>query len=93
MKIEIIGKFYDNHSLSIINRNLAIGLNKKHDILITPLDAVNPDAGVKKEHLEILDELSSKEVKLGEEAELQNITAPNAPLGFAALTLTRFEHR
>ena len=55
MKIEIIGKFYDNHSLSIINRNLAIGLNEKHDILITPLDAVNPDAGVKKEHLEILD--------------------------------------
>ena len=71
MKIEIIGKFYDNHSLSIINRNLAIGLNEKHDILITPLDAVDPDAGVKKEHLEILDELSSKETKLGEEAELQ----------------------
>ena len=71
MKIEIIGKFYDNHSLSIINRNLAIGLNKKHDVIITPLDAVNSDAKVKKEHLEILDELSSKEVKLGEEAELQ----------------------
>ena len=63
MKIEIIGKFYDNHSLSIINRNLAIGLNKKHDVIITPLDAVNSDAKLKKEHLEILDDLSNKEVK------------------------------
>ena len=28
MNIEIVGKFFDNHSLSIVNRNLAIELDK-----------------------------------------------------------------
>ena len=49
--IEHCRTYWHAHSLSIINRNLAIGLYTKHDIVITPLDAVNPDAGVKKEHL------------------------------------------
>jgi hypothetical protein len=29
MHIEFIGKFYDNHSLSIINRNIVLELHKK----------------------------------------------------------------
>ena len=29
MKLEIIGKFYDNQSLSIINRNLLLEMDKK----------------------------------------------------------------
>ena len=29
MKIEFIGKFYDNHSLTIINRNIIIGNTMK----------------------------------------------------------------
>ena len=36
MKLEIIGKFYDNQSLSIINRNLLIEMDKKEiDVIIT----------------------------------------------------------
>ena len=42
INIEILGKFYDNHSLSIINRHLATNLNKCKDfnILLTPLDSI-----------------------------------------------------
>ena len=40
MIIEIVGKFYDNHSLTIINRNIALILNEneKIDLYITPLE-------------------------------------------------------
>ena len=38
MKIEIIGKFFDNHSLSIINREIATRLSDKFDVYITPVD-------------------------------------------------------
>ena len=38
MIVEFVGKFYDNHSLTIINRNVAIRLAKKFDVYITPLD-------------------------------------------------------
>ena len=43
INIEILGKFFDNHSLSIINRQLAIQLNKVEDfnIVITPLDPLS----------------------------------------------------
>ena len=46
MIIEIVGKFYNNHSLTIINRNLAVMLSKfkpDWDIYITPLDQVDPN--------------------------------------------------
>jgi hypothetical protein len=32
MQIEFIGKFYDNHSLSIVNRNIVLQLHKKYKI-------------------------------------------------------------
>ena len=38
MILEFVGKFYDNHSLTIINRNVATRLAKKFDIYITSLD-------------------------------------------------------
>jgi glycosyltransferase involved in cell wall biosynthesis len=38
MKIEIVGKFYDNHSLAIVNRNLALELSKYHEVFLTPID-------------------------------------------------------
>jgi hypothetical protein len=42
MNIELVGKFYDNHSLSIINRNLALQLSKlvgkELKLCITALD-------------------------------------------------------
>ena len=47
MIIEIIGKFYDNQSLTIINREMAIGLSKLHDVYITPLDQIDAEAKVK----------------------------------------------
>lgn len=47
MKIEILGKFYDNQSLSIINRNISIALSKKYEIGIVPIDA--PDSSFKLE--------------------------------------------
>ena len=34
MIIEYVGKFYDNHSLTIINRNLITRLEKKFDVYI-----------------------------------------------------------
>lgn len=41
MKVEIIGKFYDNHSLSIINRNLAFELQKNNiDVSILAVDNI-----------------------------------------------------
>lgn len=42
MHIEIIGKFFDNHSLSIVNRNLALGLKTKHSVSIISLDQPDP---------------------------------------------------
>lgn len=49
MKIEILGKFYDNQSLSIVNRNIALQLAKYEEVSIIALDRpdvsfkVNPD--------------------------------------------------
>ena len=51
MIIDFVGKFYDNHSLSIINRNLAIKLAELHpdwEISITPLDSYDPEYRVEK---------------------------------------------
>lgn len=41
MQVEFIGKFFDNHSLSIVNRKLALQLKNLCDLTIIPLD--NPD--------------------------------------------------
>ena len=61
MNIELVGKFFDNHSLSIINRYLAIELDKLNvNVHITPIDKVNPDFKVDKKVLKKLNELSSK---------------------------------
>jgi glycosyltransferase involved in cell wall biosynthesis len=62
MQIEIIGSFFNNHSLSIVNRNLAIELNKFKDISITvtPLDRFDPIHKINKQEVKILKELSKK---------------------------------
>ena len=67
-KIEIIGKFYDNHSLAIINREVAIRLADKTnypniDLAITPLDQYNSEFKVSKESIKTLKELEGKEVE------------------------------
>jgi glycosyltransferase involved in cell wall biosynthesis len=63
MIIEIIGKFFDNHSLSIINRNIAIRLmnNDSVELLITPLDTYDPVHKVDKNTIKKLKELNNKE--------------------------------
>lgn len=62
MIVEILGKFYDNHSLSIVNRNVALGLDKLGlNVFITPLDSFSPSAGVSKEDVKILKKLASKD--------------------------------
>lgn len=60
MKIEIIGKFYSNHSLSIVNRNLAIELDKKGlDVFITPIDSFSHDQKLDLEQVKVLKRLES----------------------------------
>lgn len=65
MIIEIIGKFYDNQSLTIINREMAIGLSKLHDVYITPLDQIDAEAKVSKSKIKKIKELEQKD--LGED--------------------------
>ena len=61
-KVEIIGKFFDNHSLAIINRKLAIGLSEIEgiDVYINALDNYDPQYNVSSSDLKIL-----KKLKLG----------------------------
>jgi len=63
INLEIIGKFYDNHSLAIINRKLAVGLhnNKEVNVFITPLDSFGSEHKVPKEEIKILKGLERKE--------------------------------
>tara|TARA_B110000285_G_scaffold224802_1_gene282099 strand:- start:7603 stop:8760 length:1158 start_codon:yes stop_codon:yes gene_type:complete len=62
MKIEFVGKFYDNHSLSIVNRNIVLELVKKgQEVSIVPLDAYDPSYGVDKEHIKTLKNIEGVE--------------------------------
>jgi len=64
MIIDFLGKFYDNHSLSIINRNLVTKLAEAHpdwEISITPLDSYDPEYK--------LDKNVVKQLKILEQAE------------------------
>lgn len=67
MNIELLGKFYDNHSLSIVNRNLAlILLEKGVSIKIVALDVYDPEFG--------LDKKTVKKLKQLETADFEGIT-------------------
>ena len=63
INVEILGKFYDNHSLSIINRQLVSHLNnsKKINLFITPLDEINPEYRVDVKTLEKIKSLAEKD--------------------------------
>ena len=63
INVEILGKFFDNHSLSIINRNIALQLNKNKNIniCITPLDNINPDFNLDTTIITSLEKLAAKE--------------------------------
>ena len=52
--IQITGKFFDNQSLTIINRYLAIELSKHFNVILAPLDIYNPETKIEKPILNIL---------------------------------------
>ena len=62
-KIKIIGKFYDNHSLAIINRYLAINMHNKlsGDISIQPLDAPSCENKVSASTIKTLKSIENNE--------------------------------
>ena len=61
MYIEIVGKFYDNHSLSIVNRNIAVNMAKNKDITlsIVALDSYNPKFNIDKGDIKTLKQLEN----------------------------------
>jgi len=67
MIIDFVGKFYDNHSLSIINRNLVIQLTTIHpdwEISITSLDSYDPEYKLDKDivkQLKVLEKAETSE--------------------------------
>ncbi len=60
LKVQFIGKFFDNHSLSIVNRNVALHLQHHVDLTILPLDSFNTDYKVDKSQVEELVSIASK---------------------------------
>ena len=62
MRLEFLGKFYDNHSLSIVNRNIVIALYEKGiKVKLIALDSYNPAYAISKKQITILRELESLE--------------------------------
>ena len=62
MIVEFVGKFYDNHSLTIINRNITIRLAKKFDVYITPLDQFDSQYGLSSDVVGELKKLEQKDL-------------------------------
>ena len=62
MKLEFIGKFYDNHSLTIINRNIITRLSEKFDVYITSLDKYDPQYKVDTDNIKKIKELEAKDL-------------------------------
>jgi len=62
MNIEFLGKFYDNHSLSIVNRNIVLELYKKGiKVKLISLDSYDPANNLDKAQVRILKELEGLE--------------------------------
>ncbi len=61
MIVELLGKFYDNHSLSIVNRYLALELDKHIEkVYISPIDKYTPEAKIDADFLDRLEDLKPK---------------------------------
>lgn len=62
MRLQILGKFYDNHSLSIVNRNIATNIAKHLpdiDLSIIALDTYNPEFNLDKKVVKSLKSLET----------------------------------
>ena len=64
IKVEFIGKFFDNHSLSLVNRNLAINIAKHTniDLYLTPIDSYKSENKLNKADTGLIKQLASKEI-------------------------------
>lgn len=62
MIVEFVGKFYDNHSLTIINRNVAVRLAKKFDLYLTPIDQYDPEYNLSSDIIGELKKLEQKDL-------------------------------
>lgn len=64
INVELIGKFYDNHSLSIINRNLVLllGKNTNYNITINPLDSITDTCTISKNTLKTLKAFERRDI-------------------------------
>ncbi|MBC7475195.1 MAG: glycosyltransferase family 4 protein [Candidatus Sericytochromatia bacterium] len=60
MIVEIMGNFFSNHSLAIINRNIAIELDKYVDVFIHPLDKYDQSYKLSINVVNKLNELQNK---------------------------------
>lgn len=60
MNIEFIGKFYDNQSLSIVNRKLVLAMSKKANVSIIALDSPNSAYNVNPAEIDHLKSLTSE---------------------------------
>jgi len=71
MLVEIVGKFYDNHSLSIVNRYVAKELSKHTDVVVSPIDSHDHSNNVFKEDISLIESLKPKR---------ENTTSPDVQL-------------
>jgi glycosyltransferase involved in cell wall biosynthesis len=60
VNVQFIGKFFDNHSLSIVNRNVALELQKYVNLSILPLDKFEAQHKVDTTQVEALTALTQK---------------------------------
>lgn len=74
MHVEFIGKFFDNHSLSIVNRKLALQLKKLCDLSIVPLD--KPDSAYGLPVVEVEDLLHLSEASQRPDVQLRHSYPP-----------------
>ncbi len=58
--VEIIGKVFDNHSLSIVNRNIALQLKDKVNLTISALDSYAPEHKISADDAKTLSSLVNK---------------------------------
>ena len=64
MKLEFMEEFYDNHSLTIINRNIIMGLSEKFDVYITSLDKYDPQYKLDTDIVKKLKDLEGKDLEI-----------------------------
>lgn len=59
MIVEIVGKFYDNHSLAIVNRYLAKELSKRTKVIVSPTDNYSHSNNVSKYDIAVIESLKA----------------------------------